>query len=85
MRNAPSSGKGLWGACNALTAWGGPWVSSAWSVLGRGSTNLVRSHKDILLSPKQEEIMLTAKAEWDIKCLCSCSWSGICKEKKDSF
>lgn len=36
VRNAPNSGKGLWGACHALAAWGGPWVSSAWSVLGCG-------------------------------------------------
>lgn len=86
MRNAPSSGKGLWGSMQCSDCLGG-WavVSSAWSMLSTGSTNLVRSQKHMLLSPKQEEIMLTAEAEWNILCLYSCCWSRMCEEWKDSF
>lgn len=40
-----------------------------------------RSHKATLLSPKQDKVVLTAKAAWATACLCSGCCSRTCVEK----
>lgn len=64
--DSPSSGKGLWGACDVLGAWWGSLLCLPWSLLDKGSTNLTRSHKAKLLTLKQVKMVLTAKAVWAI-------------------
>lgn len=86
MRNAPSSGKGLRGPRDVLAAWWGSELFSACSLLGRGSTNLSRSHRATLLSPEQDKVVLAPKAAWALAPQCSrcCPKTHVEKEKRVS-
>lgn len=77
----PAQVKGCGGHVMLWLPGGSSWLSWAWTVLGRGSTNLSRSHKATLLSPKQDEVVLTAKAAWAVACSCLHCCSRACVEK----